>query len=83
MRAGLAIQATLSSIMPLSLNLIDSVRNKYTELLTTNQFPELTRPTAKGEKHDIKSSSKDILFLRDHAGSPRINWLPQKVSSMK
>ena len=53
MRNGLAIPATLSSIKPLSLNRIDSTRNKYTELL--NQFPELTRPTMKGEtvKHGI------------------------------
>ena len=53
MRTGLAISATLSSIKPLSLNRIDSTRNEYTELL--NQFPELTRPTTKGEtvKHGI------------------------------
>ena len=53
MRTGLAIQATLSSIKPLSLNCIDSTRNEYTELL--NQFLELTRPTTKGEtvKHGI------------------------------
>ena len=53
MRTGLAIPATLSSIKPLSLNRIDSTRNEYTELL--NQFPELTRPTIKGEtvKHGI------------------------------
>ena len=43
MRTELAIQATLSSIKPLSLNRIDSTRNEYTELL--NQFSELTRPT--------------------------------------
>ena len=46
-RTGLAIPATLSSIKPLSLNRIDSIRNEYTELL--NQFTELTRPTMKGE----------------------------------
>ena len=53
MRAGLAIPATLSSIKPLSLNQIDSTRNKYAELLS--QFPKLTRPTTKGEtvKHGI------------------------------
>ena len=52
-RTRLAIQAILSSIKPLSLNRIDSSRNEYTELL--NQFPELTRSTAKGEtvKHSI------------------------------
>ena len=53
MRTGLVIAATLSSIKPLSLNRVDSTRNEYTELL--NQFPELTRPTMKGEtvKHRI------------------------------
>ena len=53
MRTGLAIHATLSSIKPLSLNRIDCIRNEYTELL--GQFPELTRPTTKGEtvKHGI------------------------------
>ena len=53
MRTGLAIPATLPSIKPLSLNPIDSTRNEYTELPT--QFPELTRPTTKGEtvKHGI------------------------------
>ena len=53
MRTGLARPATLSSIKPLSLNRIDSTRNEYTEFL--NQFPELTRPTMKGEtvKHGI------------------------------
>ena len=49
----MAIQATLASIKLLSLNRIYSTRNEYTELL--NQFPELTRPTTKGEtvKHGI------------------------------
>ena len=53
MRAVLAIQATLSLIPSLSLNRIDSTRNGYTEILS--QFPELTRPTTKGEtvKHEI------------------------------
>ena len=53
MRAGLAIPATLSSITPLSLNRVDTVQNDYTKLL--GQFPELTRPTTKGEpvKHGI------------------------------
>ena len=53
MRTGLAISATLSSIKFLSLNRIVSTGNEYTELL--NQFPELTRPTTKGEtvKHGI------------------------------
>ena len=53
MRTSLAIPATLSSIKPLSLNRIDTIRNEYTELL--DQFPELTRPTTKSEtvKHGI------------------------------
>ena len=53
MRTGLAIPATLSSIKPLSLNKVDTVRNDYTKLL--GQFPELTRPTTKCEtvKHGI------------------------------
>ena len=53
MRTGLAIAASLSSVKPLSLNRVDTVRNEYTKLL--GQFPELTRPTTKGEpvKHGI------------------------------
>ena len=53
MRTGLVISATISSMKPLSLNKIDARRNEYTELL--EQFPELARPTTKGEtvKHGI------------------------------
>ena len=53
MRTGLAIPAALSSIKPLSLNRVNTVRSEYTKLLC--QFPELTRPTTKGEtvKHGI------------------------------
>ena len=53
LRTGLAIPASLSSIRPLSLNRVDTVHNEYTKLL--GQFPELTRPTTKGEtvKHGI------------------------------
>ena len=53
MRTGLAIAASLSSNKPLSLNRVDTVQNEYTKLL--GQFPELTRPTTKGEtvKHGI------------------------------
>ena len=53
MRTGLAIPASLSSITPLSLNRVDALHNDYTKLL--GQFPELTRPTTKGEtvKHGI------------------------------
>ena len=55
MSNGLAIHATLPSIKPLLLNRIDCIRNEYTALLA--QFPELTRPTTKGEtvKHGITS----------------------------
>ena len=53
MRTGLAIPATSSSIKPLSLNRVDTFHNDYTKLL--GQFPELTRPTTKGDpvKHGI------------------------------
>ena len=53
MRTGLAIPATLSSIKPLSLNRVDTIRNEYTKSL--GQFPELTRSTTKGDtvKHGI------------------------------
>ena len=53
MRTGLAIPATLSSIEPFSMNRVDTVQNDYTKL--SGQFPELTRPTTKGEpvKHGI------------------------------
>ena len=53
MKTGLAIPASLSSITPLSLNRVDAVHNDYTTLL--GHFPELTRPTTKGEtvKHSI------------------------------
>ena len=53
MLTGLAIPASLSSITPLSLNRVDAVHKDYTKLL--DQFPELTRPTTKGEtvKHGI------------------------------
>ena len=53
MGTSLAIPATLSSISPLSLNRVDTIQNNYTKLL--GQFPELTRPTTKGEpvKHGI------------------------------
>ena len=53
MKTGLAIPATLSSNKPLSLNRVDTVQDVYTKSL--GQFPELTRPTTKGEpvKHGI------------------------------
>ena len=73
MRTGLAIPATLSSIEPLSLNRIDTVQNDYTKLL--GQFPELTRPTTKGEpvKHGIthKKVTKGYpVFARSRRLSP-------------
>ena len=51
----MAIHATVSSIKLLSLNRIDCTQNEYTELL--DQFPELTRPTAKGKT--VKHGSTD------------------------
>ena len=53
MTTGLAIPASLSAITPLSLNRVDAVHSDYTKLL--GRFPELTRPTTKGEtvKHGI------------------------------
>ena len=62
MRTGLAFAASLSSIKPLSLNRVDTVQNEYTKLL--GQFPELTRPTTKGEtgKHGITHK----MCLHDH-----------------
>ena len=62
MRTGLAIPATLSSIKPLSLNQIDSTRNEYTELI--NQFPELTRPTMKGET--VKHGKTHMIVTKGH-----------------
>ena len=47
---------TLSSIKPLSLNRVDTVHNDYTKLL--GQFPELTRPTTKGETIKLGISHK-------------------------
>ena len=65
MQTGLAIPATLSSVKPLSLNRVDIVQNDYTKL--SGQFPELTRPTTKGEpvKHGIthKIVTKGHLFF--------------------
>ena len=74
MRTRLAIAATLSSIKPLSLNRIDSTRNEYTGLI--NQFPELTRPTMKGETvkhgitHKIKVTKGHPVFARPRRLAP-------------
>ena len=82
MRTGLAIAASLSSIKPLSLNRVDTVQNEYTKLL--GQFPELTRPTTKGEpvKHGIthKIVTKGHPFLLDHGVWHPISWSPPNVS---
>ena len=80
MRTGLAIPASLSSITPLSLNRVDAVHNDYTKLL--GQFPELTRPTTKGEtvKHGIthKIVTKGHLVL----ASPQ-RLVPDKLVTAK
>ena len=75
MRTGLAIPDSLSSITPLSLNRVDAVHNDYTKLL--GQFPELTRPTTKGETikhgfthkivtkgHPVFARPRRLLFAR-------------------
>ena len=75
MRTGLAIAASLSSITPLSLNRVDIVQNEYTKLL--GQFPELTRPTTKGET--VKHGITHKIVTKGHP----ISLLPQNASSMK
>ena len=82
MRTGLAIAATLSSIKPLSMNRIDSTRNEYTELL--NQFPELTRPTMKGEtvvtaKREFDEMIKlGVIEPSDSEWSSALHMVPEK-----
>ena len=51
-RHGRSCQCSVT-VKPLSLNRVNTVQNEYTKLL--GQFPELTRPTTKGEtvKHGI------------------------------
>ena len=78
MRAGLAIPATLSIIKPLSLNRIDSTRIEYTELL--NQFPELTRPTMKGET--VKHGKTHKIVTKGHPARPR-RLAPDKLVTAK
>ena len=51
MRTELAIQATLSSIKPLSLNRIDSTCNEYTELLNPGTDPSYN------ERRDLKTQN--------------------------
>ena len=80
MRTGLAIPATLSSIKPLSLNQKDSTCNKYTELL--NQFPELTRPTMKGET--VKHRITHKIVTKGHPVFARLRRLaPDKLVTAK
>ena len=80
MRTRLVIQATLSLIKLLSLNRIDSIRNKYTELL--NQFPELTRPTAKGET--VKHGITHKIVTKEHPVFARTRKLaPNKLVTAK
>ena len=67
MTTDLAIQASLASIKPLSLNRIDTTRNEYTELL--DQFPDLTRPTTKGET--VKHGFTHKIVTKGHPVFPR------------
>ena len=82
-RTALAIPASLSSIRPLSFNRVDTVHNKYTKLL--GQFPELTRPTTKGEtvKHSIthKIVTKGHPVLGAHDDWHLINLSLRNASS--
>ena len=80
MRTGLAIPATSSSNKPLSLNRVDIVQNDYTKL--SGQFPELTRPTTKGElvKHGITHK----IVTKDHPVFARPRRLaPDKLFTAK
>ena len=80
MRTGLAIQPTLSLIKPLLLNRIDSTRNEYTELL--NHFPELTRPTTKGET--VKHGITHKIVTKGHPVLARPRRLaPEKLVNVK
>ena len=80
MRTGLAIPATLSSIKPLSLNRVDTVQNNYTKLL--GQFPELTRPTTKGEP--VKHGITHKIVTKGHPVFPRpLSLAPDKLVTAK
>ena len=80
MRTGLAIAASLSLITPLSLNRVDTVQNEYTKLL--GQFPELTRPTAKGET--VKHGIMHKIVTKGHAVFARPRRLaPDKLVTAK
>ena len=80
MRTGLAIAASLSSIRPLSLNVVDTVQNEYSKLL--GQFPELTRPTTKGET--VKHGITHKIVTKGHPVSARPRRLaPDKLVTAK
>ena len=80
MRIGFAIPATLLSIKPLSLNSVDTVHNDYTKLL--GQFPELTRPTTKGEP--VKHGISHKIVTKDHRVFARPRRLaPDKLVTAK
>ena len=80
MRTGLAIAASLSSITPLSLNRVDTVQNEYTKLL--GQFPELTRPTTKGET--VKHCIRHKIVTKGHSVFARPRRLaPDKLVTAK
>ena len=80
MRTGLAIAASLSSIKPLSLNRVDTVQNEYTKLL--GQFPELTRPTTKGET--VKNGITHKIVTKGHPVFARPRRLaPDKLATAK
>ena len=80
MRTGLAIPASLSSISPLSLNRVDTVQNEYTKLL--GQFPELTRPTTKGET--VKHGMTHKIVTKGHPVFARPRRLaPDKLVTAK
>ena len=80
MRTGLAIPATLSSIKPLSLNRVATVQNDYTKLL--GQFPELTRPTTKGEPVKLGISHKIVTKGHPVFARPR-RLAPDKLVTAK
>ena len=80
MRAGSAIPATLSSIKPLSLNRVDTVQNDYTKLL--GQFPELTRPTTKGEPVKHRITHKIVTKCHPVSGRPQ-HLAPDKLVCAK
>ena len=80
MRTGLAIAASLSSNKPLSLNRVDTVQNEYTQLL--DQFPELTRPTTKGET--VKHGITHKIVTKEHPVFARPRLLaPDKLVTAK